>query len=785
MTSIKSISFANFKGFSGSVELDKLTCIVGPNETGKSTRLYALPLAIHGIAPQQPYLGRRPDQIYKLVSGQTGSVSFATDTGFGVKREFVGDAKRVKVTQKLSVSSMDAKANLDAAQAEIYHQVGNAVWMFHVGEFASLAAQRRREFVLDMCHDAGGLDEERIVQQLTLETISAPLGASTVKALVQMDTGKTIVECALGELNLCIGKLMGQLQEGWRTAWQETVKPNLVRHVSEEGDLTTKVAAMVATANADKNLANKTAKEMRAAGAVLTQRKNELAVVAKRVDELEEERDDWVTKQDDLKKRAAQIDALDLAIASAQSREARRTKTIYGLKAKAEEANTAAEQTPDLEAEAADLRRQADEVKAAVMALPEAHTDAVDAARQKSGALKGSVDLIEGQLNELATERTGANQQLTTLQSDAWGQANDLLEQVDPEPLDETSRQHFTEALGLVSMHVADDRSERIEAIRDQLDRIQQKIGLLTDQHRHRQNEAEEAACELSQATADLEAQQQARQSALEVNEERQNTARVIQKQADEIDRQIAEIGKAQEAAAEAIQKTQAAVTEATREEQQSRQTMAALGSLPEIQQQLTAAEQAIAQLDSQIRTKKDYAVLDHQLAECLANAEQQEMTYAVAKAAEAAAKNLRKVLVGQQVKPLTGHMDTFLETAYPGHRVYCDLETPRGRETFDLGFEIEQEDGTIQRVSWDAFSGWQNAVFGTALIYGFCALKDVPLKVLTIELDGVDLDNRIRLMNGLAAVSDNLSNVLVASCIPFPDQDGIDERWEFVETGT
>jgi len=237
--------------------------------------------------------------------------------------------------------------------------------------------------------------------------------------------------------------------------------------------------------------------------------------------------------------------------------------------------------------------------------------------------------------------------------------------------------------------------------------------------------------------------------------------------EADELDRSIKSIrGDDKQAKADATKlKEELAAAEA--EVKRIETELGTLGPAETLEAQKQATIEETAKLKTAMERRREYETVSKNYTAEVSQAATAGATAEVATAAEAAAKAMRSRLIADQAEPLLAKVNAFLATAYPGHTAYCDLISPKGAIACELG--VVSEAGL--RVPWEAFSGWQNAMFGAALVYAFSTMQERPLRVLTVEMDGVDADNRLALMQALAAVGADLSNVLVATCWPFSDE--------------
>jgi len=288
-----------------------------------------------------------------------------------------------------------------------------------------------------------------------------------------------------------------------------------------------------------------------------------------------------------------------------------------------------------------------------------------------------------------------------------------------------------------------------------------------TENHKKAVERVEECRKQLAALSIKVEGQEALVEEGRKLQKDKAAFANKCRNEADELDRTIKGIHKDHKQAKADAEKIKEELVAAEAEVKRIETELGTLGPAETMEAQKQATNEEISKLDTAMERRREYETIGKNYAAEVSQAKCAEATAEVAAAAEAAAKAMRSSLISDQAAPLLAKVNAFLATAYPGHTAYCDLVTPTGSIACEFG--VVSEGGV--RVQWEAFSGWQSAMFGAALVYAFSTMQERPLRVLTVEMDGVDAGNRLALMQALAAVGADLSNVLVATCWPFSDE--------------
>lgn len=156
---------------------------------------------------------------------------------------------------------------------------------------------------------------------------------------------------------------------------------------------------------------------------------------------------------------------------------------------------------------------------------------------------------------------------------------------------------------------------------------------------------------------------------------------------------------------------------------------------------------------------------------------------------AERSTQRAREVYVGQATKPLVEDLQELLDRCgCHENRVYLDLENDRGKPIFDLGWyrQGDLRDQLLcpeKKTSISALSGGEAVLFCAALSVAI-ARRSKGRRILLIEADPLDETNLALLLDGLSGVTGELDACLVATSTPVSSREGWavhDFNWEDV----
>jgi exonuclease SbcC len=144
----------NIKGQNCEQPLTGRDIIVGPNGSGKTTRLQTLGIAMLGYVPGS---GKLLSETYKLCSGDSMAAGLRLDD-FTFSRTFEKTVKEnkktgateVKISQDITLSPGKGEANPTQKDARIMAEVGNFPVMLNFGDFVEMSDTKRREFFYNL-----------------------------------------------------------------------------------------------------------------------------------------------------------------------------------------------------------------------------------------------------------------------------------------------------------------------------------------------------------------------------------------------------------------------------------------------------------------------------------------------------------------------------------------------------------------------------------------------------------------------------------------------------------
>ncbi|MGE5528091.1 MAG: hypothetical protein ACM3X6_02985 [Patescibacteria group bacterium] len=173
---IDAIFFENFKGRTEKQNLTGRDIFIGPNGSGKTSRIQALGLAMLGYVPGN---GKTEAETFKLATGQEMRVGVHTNGGFGFERRFAksedynrkNGERTVKISQAIEVAPGRGEANDTQRRARIAEEIGSFPVMLDFNEFLSLSDAKRRAFFYSLSPAASAVWGKDQVHGYLIETL--------------------------------------------------------------------------------------------------------------------------------------------------------------------------------------------------------------------------------------------------------------------------------------------------------------------------------------------------------------------------------------------------------------------------------------------------------------------------------------------------------------------------------------------------------------------------------------------------------------------------------------
>lgn len=170
MGKIQAITMQNLKGTTSKQPLTGKDIFIGPNGSGKTTRLQALQMALLGYVPGN---GKRPAENYKYSSDDSVMSIGLEVEGFKFTRTFERTVKMSKgipnptISETISVSPARGERTETERKSRVAAEVGNFPVMLDFNEFLTLSDSKRRDFIYGLSAGInGGWDKERVTQYL-------------------------------------------------------------------------------------------------------------------------------------------------------------------------------------------------------------------------------------------------------------------------------------------------------------------------------------------------------------------------------------------------------------------------------------------------------------------------------------------------------------------------------------------------------------------------------------------------------------------------------------------
>jgi hypothetical protein len=705
---IKTLTLTQFKGITGSRAFGPLNILVGPNRSGKTAHAQAIQLALTGAVD----VGATLDAIQQL-GGATGlGVQVQLDDGFGWSRELRRDNLVGSLSRGVKVFGRE-QLGLKEAQAAVVAHVGDFATILDVSVFLGLSADRRRDYVLDLCSRAMGVPivATAVWNDIAIEFCREREGMLGIDAL--KDAGLSAAEIVRKlppEVQVALGKIEVQ------------IIPTL------QGDLSMSIQAALVQAKEITSASRQAAIGASESVRTMTDRRQELQTVAESTEEMsarieahQKTKDGIVHSLGAITGIKASEEDLRTRIQQAGERESKWQMTVDAL-------------GTDPDSKIVESIREAEQKEQAsrevVGSLVDVTQETVHAKQQEaigSTRLADQARRLVVELKEFSSNAWRRVHSLAETVHDGWGGVLDdcpewasLRDQVRG-----NAERQCPSNLPSGALLKVNDLSPEAERRLTELEAVQ----LQTDR---------DATNELAQLTKKLEATEhqgsfhrragELKLTLQQQSEERLTASEHVQtatKDRTDCERQLVEL----------TVKAETGVGEAA------------------LQEQLGAVHAEILALGSRIDAKRAEVALVRELTVTIARATAERVLNDVSKKIESAIKILRERLMLELISPLLVRINHFLKTGEPGSRAYCELVNLRQRPIFELGLI---QDGR-SRVSLPAMSGGQSCVFCTALLFALMDLADPPLKIVIVEVDRADVKTFPAIIGAIEAMANRM----------------------------
>jgi exonuclease SbcC len=228
---------SNTKGQDLDDELSGRDLFVGPNGTGKSTRLEA---TIGGILGHIPSKGKTLSDFFSIASDSVMDVTLKTDTDFSCTRTITEKAKRKKGTSEKtfslsnSISVFPPKGESKDAEFKerIKAEFGDFAVMLDLDEFLEMSDERKRAFIFSLTNPEDfGWNRDRVSDELAKNLSNEGLASTLMKI---WDDSKSIQDNIAIMLKWAKEELSG-LKKQLKAA--QATKATLLKQKQEVGSL--------------------------------------------------------------------------------------------------------------------------------------------------------------------------------------------------------------------------------------------------------------------------------------------------------------------------------------------------------------------------------------------------------------------------------------------------------------------------------------------------------------------------------------------------------------------
>jgi chromosome segregation ATPase len=715
---LRSLTTKGFKGALDRIDLGdrRLLLATGPNGSGKTSLIEAISYAIRG----RTKIGGRPEDTAKL-GGHAGlEVVGTTSDGFNWARTLSRHPK----TRAISMSARAGGETGKDADATIKERLGEFAPTFDLSEFTGLSPDKRRAFILGLCATAtpkDASDSERLAWRTRIEVYRAhhDIGPSTVD-LAMRDRDDAAADEMLAE----------HLPRRFRQYMDETIDSVVNIDVS---DLAAQLNCMVDGATKAKNTAHRDKGESDAASRKLSDRKNQIGVISGNVADMNAEIEQLRAQKEEHVKQKANQEGRNSARESLNQQIERKRRSLAGNKRTLDgyesDKGPSLSDAEQMEAEALEKEQTLESFDGATM----------DAANESLS--EGTRELMRtgDKLTKLRREQENAKrvlmqyaESIELAKNDVFGKSLALLEEILAIIPELGDLDKYAELRTLLHEHSKiDDVSKLQESYEKQMPQCK---GI-----------DEDAACaelEFNEIETRLETQKADLEEAREQQREHAKRSNSLRELINALRSDASKILSRREGMISTItslqnlidsEKSELVDLECKLNDLDSDGGTVDLDSLDAV---INGADIQIKAIKQNIEQKKSYDRLAEELARCVSEAEEQRSLYDAASAVVDAVKVVREEVIDELVRPVTDRVREFLRAGGMDINVYCDLSNINGRAIFDLGWIVDD----TRKISMDALSGGESAVFCAALLYALTMLADPPLKLLLIEAGECDM---------------------------------------------
>ena len=738
MLSIDSIQLTDWKGITERMDLGKLNLLVGPNGSGKSARLAAIRFAITGGTS----IGEKPGDAMAFACAGGATVGCTLTDDFSWLRGVQEDPRTHEVKSFIQITG-DRRQSVKELHETVVNKCGEFGPMFDLRKFLGISPDKRRNYILELCAKASGEgDDPRIVERLFQEFGKLELGQGTVGAL--SDGCQNV-----GELR---EKIERKLQPDRKAALA-----NIAEDIRKalKGDASAQIHAAITKATELRNTSKRDSDKGHLAAQQLSRRKNELVVVSTSVAELKAK---LTQLREDRTGNLGQIElqrGREAAEKSLGQQVYDTAQAIGGI----ENALALNRRSPDRRGEIEELQRRATELRERPIDVDGAERtrderrETLRQAALTSGKLEEAMRLTCRGVQRLSVRFDSLSRLLEEAKADPWRKAIELFDGL------------AAAVTGAISSKAQEFRAYLTERLRShEPDALAHELGVVKESlERQRVQDADaNAAWEHAKSHhAEVDVQHRLAETdwvdAVYAQQARNLVVSEIESEA----QQLAQEEANRKADIERLNLNQAEAKSRRIRLQRDLDELRAAGgknSVDELRTLIESLEGEITKVEGHINDKQSYQTLERECAQCSANAEHEGLAHDVCKRVVDALRAIREELMHDLVKPLIDRINRFLQVAAPGRRAYCSLESPKGKAEFDLGWIADD----VRKITFDALSGGEQALYGTALAYALVMLADPPLKLLMIEAGEVDCGTSRDIIDALTEVAPDLSNVLL-----------------------
>jgi len=722
---IKQISYSNIKGQTATQDLTGLDLFIGPNGSGKTTRLQSLGLSQLGYIPGQ---GKKASDTFKVATGEEMSSGCKLGNGFEFTRTFARKVSRerktgkesVKISESLTVSPGQGEKNDTQKKARVMAEMGNFAVALDFNEFLDLSDAKRRDFIYSLSpFDSASWTKEMVRIHLENELLIPELEENNPEQYqIYQELIQDVMSKYPGNYDIHQGlQAMIDYTSDRKSHWESKKKDSqgAVRSIADAKNQMKETDRGIAENKKEldelQNQLIKVEKQI--------SRDTELRKInenrAQRIIELGQQIDQiWSTPNASVEPINKKVTEIDQEIASLKSQEIKKIDVTSELAAVKEKK--------------ASLKQKADIISTSINESQEKVADIISQER--------NIHFTSKSLDEALAKTGGVDGKC-------------VIHGLIACPKDFTGFDSYVE-------DKKTELNDELEALSASKKGILGQLKILEEKH-------DTFTVEIEQLEAEMETIYNKAEDTNRAIEERDTKINTLEKAKDDLIRQhekkLEEVKTAQERRQNQIQ--------LLKEEQDKlkNQPPEAIGDTSIMEKQATGIREQIKTLKEAVQEKEkakqtilllQQSMLDNRTSEYKADGFK-----AISKAL--GPSGVQGELVKEILEPLRQDIQSNLELMGFDNPPYFDLQSDTGQEIFQFGWVNQKR----HKVNFDVLSAGEKVVFLAAIMATIIERANPKIKILAIDdINHLDKKNLQLALDGISKIRDKMDNIILGGAV-------------------